>query len=385
MRRAALLLSGVLLLPALALAEPPPDESSPQPPATVPSATLPTASTGAPDEKLRIGGYAKVGFLYEQADPNVDYIGHSNGFRMAAARLELTAHPSKRAEVGLSIEGAFDHPSDSLNVAGDKIVSLKDAYLSYEFFPFAVLTAGQFKAPYMAETLAPDADLTFFTRSVVEAGMLPPEGYAVDGLGLGRQLGTSLSSRRLELGPVGVTYALGIFNGNGPNRLLNDNRSMTPAGRMSVDFDQMVAVGVAATKNPHTVGNRPDLGEQVDTGYTADLSANLYGARALVSYTVRTRQHLEVVPQIDDEKANGLVAQASWRCPKTGLEVAYRFAQLAPTNYVTYYKVTQHTAGLNWKPSDQPVRIFAAYTLRLESADKPLNNNSFDLGAQLTF
>ena len=353
-----------------------------------PTAVAPAAApapTPEPRPKLEIGGYAKAGFGYQQADPIVDYIGHSNGFQMAGARLEIIARPVEAAEVVLSVEGALDRPEDKMGVSGEKLVSLRDAYLKYEFFPFVVVTLGQFKAPFSAEALVSDSDLVFFDRSIATRGLLPPEGYAADGISLDRQVGVSLSSARLAFGPVGLRYALGLFNGNGANRLLNDNQDLTPVGRLSVDFRDRIAVGFAAYQNPRTVGERPDLLQEKDTALTADLSADIAGVRVLAAYTTRQRDYLTITPQPPSDDAWSALAQISWRHEGTGIEPAYRFALLNPSELAGFEQVTHHTIGLNWKPSDKPLRVFAAYTLRREKAERKLTNDGVSLGAQLNF
>lgn len=346
----------------------------------------PAAAVPAPAKpKLELGGYAKVGFGYQQADPVVDYIGRANGFQLAGARLELIARPTAEAEVVISIEGALDRPTDRTGVAGEKQVSLRDAYLRYAFRPYLVLTLGQFKAPFSAEALTSDKDLLFFDRSMVTRGKLPPEGYAAEGITLDRQVGATLSSERIALGPIGVRYAAGVFNGNGANRLLNDNQALTPAGRLALDFQDRVALGFAGYLNPRTTGSRPDLQQETDTGFTADLSANLFGARLLVAWLMRDRSYETITPTPPSEGASGLLAQIAWRHEATGLEPAYRFAMLDPSSLSGFEQATHHTLGLNWKPADRPLRLLLAYTVRLEQAERVLKNDGLELGAQLTF
>lgn len=346
--------------------------------------TLPPTK-GPKKRSVRIGGYAKVGFLFQQSDQRVDYIGHSNGFRMAGARVEVIAKPMANAEAVISVDGALDRPTDPTGVSGEKMVSLRDAYLEYEFAPQAVLSLGQFKAPFMAEALLPDADLVFLDRSIVSRGALPPEGYAASGLSIDRQIGLSVSSRRLAFGDVGVSYALGLFNGNGENRIVNDNRSLTPAGRLSVDFAEKAALGLAGYRNPRTRGVRPDLLEEVDTGLTADVTVTVMGAKLLAAYSQRKREFMTVVPAVPSDTATGILVQASYRHDATGLEGAYRLSIFDPSALGVVEKVTHHTVGVGYHPSDRPVRLFLSYTLRRESPERVLANDGLDLGAQLTF
>jgi hypothetical protein len=58
---------------------------------------------------------------------------------------------------------------------------------------------------------------------------------------------------------------------------------------------------------------------------------------------------------------------------------------LSPSDLAAYEQVTHHTIGLNWKPSDRPLRLLLAYTVRLEEAERALTNDGVELGAQLTF
>lgn len=335
--------------------------------------------------RLRVSGFVRAGFSFVRDDPVVDYIGRADGFEFAAARLALSARPFDEALIHVSIDAALGHPTDQAGVSGDRVLAARDVFIQYAPFAALAVRVGQFKAPFMAETLGCDADSLFFHRSIVEGGIAPPFGYAAGGLGLGRQLGASISSQRLDFHGFGLRYDVGVFNGNGENELFNDNDGVMPVGRIELDYLRKIRLGAAVAYNRRTEGSRPDLMDEEDLSFTVDLALDLHGVRLLAAYAQNARSFETISSNQGDEHSRGVLAQISWRHGGTGLEPAYRFELLEPSDLIGGTRVMHHTIGLNWKPGWLPLRLYAAYTVRIEEEARGLTNDGFELGAQLGF
>ena len=334
--------------------------------------------------KLRLSGFMRAGYVFVHDDSTVDYVGRYDGFEMAAARVEISSRPVDKLLVRLSLDLAFGDAATT-GMGGDRVLAARDVLIEYAPFEALVLRVGQFKAPFMAETLGCDADSLFFHRSIVESGLLPPYGYAANGLGLGRQIGASISSRRLDLNGFGLRYDVGVFNGNGENQLFNDNDGVMPVGRVELDYRRLARLGAAVAYNRRTEGARPDLMDESDLSFTVDLALEIHGVQLLAAYAQNHRSFESVSSDQADEIGRGVLAQIAWRHAGTGLEPAYRFELLDPSDLVEGTRVMQHTIGLNWKPSWAPVRAYLAYTIRVEEEGRGLSNDGFEIGAQVGF
>lgn len=98
----------------------------------------------------------------------------------------------------------------------DRRLGLLDAFVTIAAAPEARISVGQLKAPFGEEFLRPLADISFVERSQASDALVPD-----------RQVGASVAGGFLE---ERLTYAAGIFNGNG-RRLRNDDGRFLYAAR----------------------------------------------------------------------------------------------------------------------------------------------------------
>jgi phosphate-selective porin len=126
-----------------------------------------------------------------------DTRGNAND-RFRLRRVRLGASGRFLEEFDFKVEGEF---------AGSG-VTLTDGYLNWSHFDWANVKAGQFKTPFGYEFLAPDPKLYTIERS-----------FGTDRLTLNRQVGVQVSGAFFE---KQLSYAAGIFNGNGSNITTND-------------------------------------------------------------------------------------------------------------------------------------------------------------------
>ena len=120
--------------------------------------------------------------------------------------------------------------------------NLQDANLQYDFTngqKAFMLKAGQFKAPFGRQELTSSGNQQFVDRSIASVLFAPARQL---GLQIGGQFGTSQV-------PDMLTYAGGIFNGNGINRPANENDKYEYTGR--VMFSPFGNVGYSESNLEH--------------------------------------------------------------------------------------------------------------------------------------
>lgn len=180
--------------------------------------------------------------------PERTIIGN-NGFYLANTRLRLLGNLDKK--FSYFFQASF-------------IVSplLLDAAISYRFSDAFKLTAGQLKAPFSKEFLTYSANIDFVNRSQATVLLSPRRE-------IGFQLSGTIANKILE-------YKAGIFNGNGPNKLSNDNNSFLYVGR------------IAAI--PYTDNNHYELGFNAgfdNNSKTEILSRSFNGSRIFMGGDIR--------------------------------------------------------------------------------------------------
>jgi phosphate-selective porin OprO/OprP len=125
---------------------------------------------------------------------------------------------------------------------GSQAGNLQDANLQYDFTggkKAFMLKAGQFKAPFGRQELTSSGNQEFVDRSIASVLFAPARQI---GLQIGGQFGNSQV-------PDMITYAGGIFNGNGINRTINDNDKYEYVGR--VMFSPFGNVGYSEANLEH--------------------------------------------------------------------------------------------------------------------------------------
>lgn len=164
-----------------------------------------------------------------------------DGFSLRRVRLRWFGDLSDqwKYHVQLSVDG--DHNADRLDPAvpdyelkkNDVGVMLQDAYFTYDRHPYFNVTAGQFKSRFSPSYLAAGPVLPLCERPLV-----------IDKLARRREIGVSIESAKTgELDGRGhgaklydkpIFYAVGVYNGNGMNKMRNDNDEYMPMGMLVV-------------------------------------------------------------------------------------------------------------------------------------------------------
>lgn len=340
------------------------------------------AAEDAPRDAVDVSGYAKVGYFFTERGEDDGLIGSRSGFRLANARVQLAVQLAPTVEVITSVEGSAPELTGLDPLEGRRVVWLEDAFIRYR--PLAALhaRAGQLKAPFNAERLIDDADTFFVSRSVMTDGLAPPEGFMRRGLGLGRHVGVELSSARLGR-RLGLRYAAALVNGNGQNTLFNDNASVTPVGRLELDWEQAVTLGLNAYAGRDTEGVRPERLSKDRLGVGADVVARLGPVRVMAVALWRQTRH--VTTGLPDERALGLLASAQYTHEPTRISAGLRATHFEPSSAEPFDRLLEVAAALGYTPRELPLRFVAQLTYRGEEPSVVVANNSVDLLVQATF
>ncbi len=137
-----------------------------------------------------------------------DSRGNAND-RFRLRRVRLGASGRFLEEFDFKVEGEYVGSS----------VTLTDGFLNWSHFDWANIKAGQFKTPFGYEFLASDPKLYTIERTL-----------GSDRLTLNRQIGVQASGNFFE---KRLSYAAGVFNGNGANVTTNDNDQFLYVGRLA--------------------------------------------------------------------------------------------------------------------------------------------------------
>jgi hypothetical protein len=327
-------------------------------------------------------GYAKVGVFYTLPTRDEQIPGGNGGFRMLSLRLGTIYKPIDDLEVVASIEGAAPQPRPEDPTSGTRVVQLRDAYAEYKVCSGLLVRAGQFKAPFWAETLLPDGQLPFTTRSVISEGYTAPEFAGQrEGLTLDRQVGVQLSSRRLGTKAVGFKYAVAVVNGNGANQLLNENNTVAPVGRLELELFEHLTLGANAYYNQRTDGGRPNRLTANQFGYGADINAHAMGFNVLVGYVGRSTTYSELAP----DTSLGILGQVGYLHEGTGLGGGVRFALLDPSAVDPSDNVTELSVMLSWQLKSAPLRVLLQFTHRDEANGVAVANDDLDAMLQVAW
>ncbi len=374
-----------------AAASPPAAPEAPQAPSSRPVVGLGSPAVNAPGglasaapaptHFIEVSGYAILSGSWVQEDPQFLPVGRNNGFSLGDARLEVTGRPLDTVWLFLSFDGAVPLRASDDPLQGRRTVDLKDAYGVWAPGYHFRLQAGQFKAPQDLEALLEETELKFPTRSIVSDGMTPPTGYSAPGLSLDRQLGIAIGTDEIPLPfKSSLVAQIAVMNGNGPNQLVNDTQYPSVAGRVALGVYGFASLGFDAYYSPRATGTRPNLFRDDYAGLGADLRVEWRGAHAMLLYQQRTIHHL--TSGAPDETASGLSIEGSYRF--FFLEPALRYSRLDPSDVVPGLAISETTAALNFYAGDA-ARLSLAYTFRSEQPNRQLQNDSFDLAAQVRF
>lgn len=351
----------------------------------------PTKKKQAPKHKmfaLDFSGYLLMGFRMTANDPKQLRLGESDGFYVSRARLKVAARIWQFTSV-LSLDGAFDRSAEPLDVSPSTrrlFVELRDAFIQYRHPSGFFAQIGQSKVPFGMHADRSTTSEHFILFPLIAVGEDVAFGYQVRGIMPGRDIGLTLGFRR-QLGSIDLQFQAMVYNGNGANTFANDSDLPAVAGRISVGIGSFLKIGGSVLWNQRRVGRDPNLFDESDLAFSADLALRVAGFFLEGEFAARNTSY----PTTGQNTAFGFGfrVDAGYRIQSIGLEFVARFEMYDPTDLFNDDQLMYITPGINWyyriwKTHEIAVRL--SYTIKLEQTPaRSLNNDQFNLLVQYHF
>ena len=325
---------------------------------TAPSPTAPQAvPQPAQDAKRLVFG----GLLQAQAEsgglPDSRFKGSNDRIYVRRARLNAQAQLPYHTEARIELDLA-----GSLAPSTSARAQMTDGYLTWTGSRIASLRAGQFKTPFGHEQLMADAKL-----------VTPERSLASDRLTPGRQAGAQISGE----GAGGrVTYAIGLFNGNGTNSSNNDDDRFLTAARAAGVLYRSGPLRWTAGVNGFTSRDRA-VAYSSDFGFTsrvtgladvftgsrrgAGVDSQLVAGPAEIwaEYIATTFEPDDAIPS-SRFKTSGWSLLGSWMFVPERLQGVVRLEEFDPNGQLSNDETRAWSAGANWliRGNDLKLQLF---------------------------
>jgi hypothetical protein len=328
----------------------------------------------------------RAGFEYVMADQEQLLVGHNDGFFLDQVRLGVNATWERRFLLRLTVELASVLPGGKSNdPLQPTITAARDAYLMWTPSDYVQVTVGQTYMPFDVEGMTSRTELFFTGRSVATGGIRAGRGYEVDGLAPDRQIGIVVGAPAAPVGPVALDYRLAISNGNDANHLGNDNKLPAAWARVGAGLKEWVSGGLAASWNPRTVGEVPNLFSETHLSFAGDLRLDVFGIDVLAQGIFRRVSFdTAFADDADPAAADHSVGVTSWivldepfGLPMFGFKPGYRFSYYDPYFSDPDDGLMEHTFGVRYDPpTPVPFAVMLDATLLFEDAELAENPDS---------
>lgn len=285
---------------------------------------------------LKISGYGQVRYTFTDRDGSTN----QSNFAVQRARLGFSGH-AFRPDLAYKLY---------LNVYSGKAgadVALFDLYFDYMPSDRFGIKAGQYKVPYGMQWNISAASLQFVERTTVDGVFR-----------LDRDNGLTLHGQALP----GLSYDLGVFNGEGTNQSSPDTGHLwvarlmaTPLGTYAMtesDLDStpalrmLLALGAALNDNVATHSRSNLDGRLAVLGESDVTSLNGFAGLHWRGVTLGVEGHHRRIAPVDpaqaDETAVGVAAQGGFFVVPGKLELAVRYEAFDPDRDVPADGVREH-------------------------------------------
>jgi len=190
---------------------------------------------------------------------------------------------------------------------------LLDAIVRYKFSNAFMLSAGQFKAPFSKEFLTYAANIDFVNRAQATVILSPR-----------REIGFQLSGKFVD---DLLEYRAGIFNGNGPNEIFNDNNSFLYVGRIAMTLQ--------------TENSKYEIG--LNAGYSTDSNGSIFaksfvGKRIFLGADFRAQvQNFLLSTEIIINKLDGTIDSVQSKSEPYGYQITLGYKPLSKHQFLLRY------------------------------------------------
>jgi len=326
------------------------------------------------------------------------------GFVIRRVRLQWFGEVVDRWKYHIQISVDGDHNTDKLDITEpdyelrkDEVgVKLQDAYFIYDRHPLFNLTVGQFKSRFSPSYLTSGPALPLCERPLV-----------IDKLTRKREIGFSIESKkkgqldgrghgaRMHDNPI--FYAVGLYNGNGFNKLRNDNDNFMATAMVVwrpspyINFGVSYAYDHLGYDSENTVLGKAKVDE--NSNYVFEVKDGAVGKRMNIwdinSALDAGPVHLQVeyVQQHGHgfSRAYGYGVQGQIDLTDT-FQLTARYDEFDPDVKVDdSFDSRWYTLGCNWFLHGQSIKWQFNYTFREEMNGGDVDNDVFMMHFQLLF
>lgn len=337
-----------------------------------------------------LSGYLLAGYRMTLNDEKLLRLGDSDGFYVSRARLQVKTQLYDFTGI-ISFDGSFDRRADPLDVSPATrrlFMELRDAFVMYQKRGFFV-TAGQDKVPFGMHSTRSTTAEHFINFPLIAVGEDIAFGYQVRSIMPGRDIGLKLGYKNTH-GLLRLHIEAMLFNGNGPNRFANDSDIPAVGARIFLGISQYFDIGLSFMWNQRRVGDPPNLFDESDLVFGADLAFRIKGFFLEGEFAARQTDFVTTGQASDF--SFGFRGDTGYRynfANGAGLEVAVRVEMFDPSGLFDDDMLLYITPAVNffykiWRNHEIAIRL--NYTVKLEMADnRNLSNDQLNLLLQYRF
>ncbi len=324
-------------------------------------------------------GYLRMQYVAVQADPNVQFVGRSDGFELQNARDGVRGDLQNIARFTISFDGAVVERERNTPV-GRLRVGLRDAYADLWLGGDLMVRGGFFETWVDPQSLVADTQREFIDKPLEIRGVRSTQGFYTPGLPPGRSIGAAVRLEPEEPNKLG--FELAVQNGADEFSSNNDNDKPAVSAAAMFRLANNGFLVAAARWNPRTVGMLPFRQDETDLqgSVGAQINAGMFqlGAGAIVQ---RTTYESTGGPVQNAFGAHGqLMVKLGAERP---VSVGYRFAILDPSSLIVTDRVMEHTAGAVMDVPQFRMRMQIQATHVQEQAARDLSNDRIQLAAEV--
>jgi hypothetical protein len=328
-----------------------------------------------------------------------------DGFVIRRVRLRWFGNVTDQWKYHVQVSADGDHNDDNLDPAmpdyelkkTDVGVMLQDAYFTYDLHPYFNVTAGQFKSRFSPSYLVAGPVLPLCERPLV-----------IDKLARRREIGISLESAlegQLDgRGPTAklydkpIFYALGLYNGNGFNKMRNDNENFMATAMLVwrpwrfINFGISYAYDQVGYDDETTVLGNAELSEDGDF-YVFPVQDHAVGKNMNIwdfnSALDAGPVHLQVEYVQEDgsgvDRAYGYGIQGQFDL-LDNFQLTARYDEFDPNvEEDNTFDSRWYTLGYNWFLHGQDIKWQLNYTFREEMHGEDVDNDALVTHFQVLF
>jgi len=330
-----------------------------------------------------------------------------DGFVLRRVRLRWYGNVTDQWKYHVQVSVDGDHNNDRLDPAlpdyqlrkTDVGVMLQDAYFIYDLHPYFNVTVGQFKSRFSPSYLVAGPVLPLCERPLV-----------IDLLARKREIGMSIESAlegqgQLDgRGPTAkrydkpIFYAVGLYNGNGFNKMRNDNENLMVTGMLVyrpspyINFGVSYAYDEVGYDYETTVLGLAELSEDGD--YYVFPVRDRIAARNLHIWDFNSALDLEPFHvQVEYVQADGNDVSRAYGYGIQGqydlfdnFQLTARYDEFDPNvNVDNSFDSRWYTLGCNWFIHGQDIKWQINYTFREETHGEDVDNDILITHFQVLF